>query len=155
MNRMTSRQEPIYIARDLEGAECITLHALAADWGLEPEPDLHVTLAYSTAPVDWSDPAFAPREDRISFNCENVKFERFGPCIVLVFQSPEIDARWADLIAAGASWDFPEYNSHVTIGYDRAGTLDLPPVDAAPHHFSFGPEYRKNLDPDYGDKKED
>jgi len=69
-------------------------------------------------------------------------FDRFdNGAVVLVFESDAIRARHDELCAAGASWDFPHYNSHITIGHagEEASLLYLgdPCVDAP---WIFGPE---------------
>lgn len=141
-------KRPIYIARPLIGAAIEGLTRLAHQYGLEVEPDPHVTVAYSADPVDWSNSVFSPMTDTVQVSSQGANFERFGDCIVLVFQSEEIHERHRAFRLAGASWDFPIYNSHVTIGYDRQGLLEgLPDLSEAPSTLEFGCEYKEELIP--------
>lgn len=138
---------PIYIARRLTGDAVLDLQCLAARCDLEVEHDLHVTLAYSRAAVDWDLPVFDELDDHVHVSTEGAHFERFGACIVLVFRSKTISDRHEEFRAAGATWDFDVYNAHITIGTDREQRLDtLPDLSEIPESFVFGPEYKEELD---------
>lgn len=137
---------PIYMARRLIGHAARDIQHLAARYGLEIEPDPHVTLAYSRAMVDWTSPVFDVRDDQVHVSTADAHFEKFGQCIVLVFQSPEIHGRHQEFQAAGASCDFETYNAHITIGYDRERRLKtLPDLCEVPKHLVFGAEYKEEL----------
>lgn len=133
---------PIYIERRLSAKDQTAITAFAEQLGLEPEPAPHVTLAYSTTPVDLRQGVFALDDGDLVVEPQKMHFDRFdNGAVVLVFESDAIRARHDEFRAAGASWDFPRYNSHITIGRAReqANLLFLgdPYVDAP---WVFGPE---------------
>lgn len=138
---------PIHIERRLCEKDGASVIAFAHRLGIEPEPHPHVTLAYSTAPVDLTREAFALDAGELVVTPTKMYFDRFdNGSVVLVFESNAIRARHDEFCAAGASWDFPHYNSHITIGRagDLASTLFLgdPYIDAP---WVFGPERMKPI----------
>lgn len=83
------------------------------------EDDLHVTIAYSRASVDWSlvPPDLAPLEVRGGSRA----LKLLGPgrdALVLSFVSPQLAERFETFRRAGATWDWPDYQPHITIAYD-------------------------------------
>ncbi|WP_027234275.1 hypothetical protein [Leisingera caerulea] len=107
----------IFIERQLEAGIADSFRRFAELLGIRPEMCPHVTLIYSNTRVDHTNPAFALRKNPITITPKDLSFDRFGDCIVLCFTSPEISARHAELRAAGASWDYPDFNAHITIGH--------------------------------------
>lgn len=96
---------------------------------LLPPDDLHVTIAYSRAPVDW----FKAYSD-----CPEIEIpeggarlvERLGEsAVVLLFASDRLQWRWQHFRDIGASWDHDGYQPHVTLTYDGS---DLDLADIAP-----------------------
>ena len=93
---------PIQIGRPVANAHVVA--ALCAQLGL-PEPDttdLHVTLAWSRAPVDWSLDVFAPRIAPLIVEAQAARIERFGPSgevIAMVLESSALAARHAASIS--------------------------------------------------------
>ena len=144
---MTETQDtlaPIQIGRPVVNAHVVA--ALCARLGL-PAPDttdLHVTLAWSRAPVDWSLDVFLPRIAPLIVEAQTARIERFGisgEVIALLLESAALRARHAALRAAGAAWEFGDYAPHVTIG--RSGRETLPERIRIPEALCLGPEYRK------------
>ena len=136
----------LYVHRQLLNAEEFLTWAreqgfsstLAAD-------DIHVTIAFSRHAVDWMKagvqwsegdgefivPAGGPRV-----------VEQLGDkgAVVLHFTSIDLTWRhWAIRRDAGASWDYPGYQPHVTITYDGAD-MDLSKVKPFTGQLRFGPE---------------
>lgn len=94
------------------------------DWaeaeGFELAPDLHVTLAYSKIPFDWMKipPSWT---DQITIEGGPRVVEPLGDVgAALFFVSTELTMRWRDIVDAGAHWDYPDYQPHVTVS--------IPPV---------------------------
>jgi hypothetical protein len=84
--------------------------------------DLHVTIAYSKNPIDWTEIGEDWSGDelgRIKLKPGSTRaFEEFGDgAKVLVFASSELTYRNEAIIRAGASWDFDGYHPHITITY--------------------------------------
>lgn len=135
---------PLFVSRTLapETAGPLAAWARAQGFtGLVPADDLHVTVAYSRAPVDWFRfaswmsagdlivPAGGPR--RIEAFKDGV--------VVLRFASEELSTRWQQFRAGGCSWDFPDYAPHVTVA-GGAGAANLTRLKAYTGPLLFGPE---------------
>lgn len=82
-----------------------------------PFEAMHVTVCYSTAPLQWPEP---DRSGLVLASPER-RIDQFGSALVLVFESPFLTARTEHLKALGASYDFPKYQPHVTLCYDYPG----------------------------------
>lgn len=111
--------------------------------------DLHVTVAYSKAPVDWS--RFSPVEDDLAneAGAPGRAVERLGQdgeAVVLRFDSPSLAARWREFRDGGASWDYPEYRPHLTISYD-ADDVDVARVAPYSGEIQLGPEVFAEVKP--------
>lgn len=109
--------------------------------------DLHVTLAFSRAPVDWS--LFTPEKDELLIPAARPRDgARFvtrmgdGDCVALRFYSPALQARWRQFCNLGASWDWPEFNPHVTISWNAPEGIEavaspyLGPILLGPEKFA-------------------
>lgn len=110
--------------------------------------DLHVTLAYSTTPVDWSgidagEPLVLVEGDE---DARSVAPLGDDGAIVLHLESDALRARWQALNDAGAVWNYPEYRPHVTITYD--GHPDLSTVKPYTGQLIFGAEERSAIGED-------
>lgn len=113
---------PLYVSRPVLNARDIILWFKAQKFGdmIDPE-DMHCTICYSRQPVDWTcfDPAprqIATPSDYIS---RSVIALGKGPAIVLKFRSDALEARHAHMRSKGASWDYPEYQAHITLSYHQ------------------------------------
>ncbi len=144
---ITKSDQPrtLYVKRRLLNGDAV--RAWAAEQGIAsalPADDMHVTVAFSKEPVDWSE--LTPQQGAIAvissagravhqFPARNTPNGAF----VLKFTSPELTVRWQEFLDAGASWDFPEYQPHITITYTLA-EADLAAIE--PYHgpLVFGPE---------------
>lgn len=137
----------LYVHRPLKNAA--QLHAWATAAGipnLVPPEEMHVTQVYSRTPVD-----LAPRTDTV------IAKRRIAPlgdkgAVVLHFDSPELQARHREAMAAGASHDFPSYQTHVTLSYDAGGT-DLSAIAPPTFPLVFGPEVHAPLNENWAEEK--
>lgn len=145
----------LYVSRRLlNAAEFLAWAKSQGFAGALAESDLHVTIAYSRKRLDWSlvgddciifDPTndgglvIAPGGPRV--------VEPLGPegAIVLKFASWALSRRNHEITEAGASWDYPEFQPHVTITYDGAG-VDLSKVEPFRGALRFGPEIFEEID---------
>ncbi len=116
-----------------------------------PADELHVTVAFSRNPVDWiavgQDWAGEP-DGTLKVNPGGPRVvERLGPqgAVVLMFASSALSWRHEDIKRAGASWDWPEYQPHVTITFD-AGDVDVDAVEPFQGELRFGPEIFEEVD---------
>lgn len=130
----------LYVSRKVVNAA--DLIAWAKEQGFKttlPADDLHVTIAYSRTPVDWMKVGESwASELKVAAGGPRL-MERFGEARVLLFKAAELDWRHENIKAAGASWDHPEYQSHITISYDR-DSPDLDSIDPYQGEIILGPE---------------
>ena len=97
----------------------------AREQGIEkmlPAEELHVTIAYSKTPMDWTqipEDWSGDERGRIRVKPGSTRaFEEFGDgAKVLVFASSDLKWRNETITEAGASWDYDDYHSHITITY--------------------------------------
>lgn len=80
-------------------------------------PDMHVTIAYSTKEVDWNN--FTVRKNIIIMKDKFARLHEFGDCLVLKFMSMTLENRWNEFKSGGCSWDFPDYNPHISLSYTK------------------------------------
>jgi len=66
--------------------------------------------------------------------------------VVLKFKSDEITKCWQRLIDAGASWDYPSYQPHVTLTYKVQG-VDLDKIKPYSGELIFGSEVFRKITP--------
>lgn len=132
--------ETLYVSRKLENADEFLFWAktqgfdecLAAD-------DLHVTVAFSRAPVKWSDAT--PALSYVHVDGGERKVVALGDkgAVVLVFESDPLQRRHQQFQGIGCSWDFPSYHCHVTITYS-GGNIDPDAIEPYRGPLMFGPE---------------
>lgn len=142
----------LYVSRKvINGAEII---AWAKSQGFESTvlaADLHVTVAYSRNPVDWMKVGeswsgdgkgqlkIAPGGARL--------IDKFGEgAVVLLFNSSELAWRHVSIVEAGASWDWPDYQPHITFTYEP-GSVDIDKVEPYRGAIELGPEIFEELAP--------
>ncbi|MBL3595302.1 hypothetical protein JMM63_06925 [Rhodovulum sulfidophilum] len=134
---------PLHLRRSILNRE--VLRPVLRQLGLETMPhDPHVTLAHSTAPVDWGLKVFEPDPHRIAITPQKPRFERGAAGGVdLVFGAPELEVRWQALRDAGAVWELPPFVPRVAFGPAPA---ELPSICFFTGPVLFGPEWRATPD---------
>lgn len=148
----------LYVSRKLLNADEFIAWARAQGFETTlPADDLHVTIASSRAPVDW----MAMGENWSGDGKGNLTVQAGGPrlveplgdkgAVVLLFSSTELQWRHMSMREKGASWDFPEYQPHVSITYQGSG-LDLSKVEPYRGALVFGPEIFAEVDDDWSSK---
>lgn len=148
----------LYVSRALLNAD--ELIAWAKGQGFDstlPADDLHVTITYSKARVDWMKmgaPWDGDAKGDLIVPAGGARIvEPLGDkgAVVLLFASSALSWRHEDMVRNGASHDFPEYQPHVTITYQGAG-VDLSKVEPYRGALHFGPEIFAELDEDWSAK---
>lgn len=141
----------LYVSRKVLNAGAIIAWAKIQGFKTAlPATDLHVTIAFSRAPVDWMKVGESwASELRISAGGPRL-MERFGDATVLLFTAAELRWRHDDIKAAGASWDFPEYQPHITISYEDARPLEE--IEPYQGEIVLGPEIFAEVDEDWQSK---
>lgn len=148
----SSTPRTLYVSRKLlNGAEFLRWAKSQGFKKTLPVGDLHVTIAFSRAPVDW----MAISESWSPNGKGGLTIAPGGPRIVesigkegavaLKFASTDLCWRHMAIREAGASWDWPEYQPHITISY-AAGALDLQKIEPYRGELRFGPEIFAEVD---------
>lgn len=143
---VAKRLRTLYVSRPLLNKGEFT--AWAKSQGFATVQDkLHATIGYSKTPVEWPEPV---RDTIVADNPEGrlVKPLGDGGAVVLVFKSPEMNARWDDLRAQGLSWEHFAYTPHVTITWQGDG-VNLAEVAPFTGELVFGPERFAEVDEDW------
>ncbi len=142
----------LYVHRALKNADEFLRWARSQGFK-EPQSaaDLHVTIAYSQRPLDWM-----AIGEGWPFDAGDLKINAGGPRVVekmgdsgaiaLLFSSTMLAHRHMEIIEAGASWDYPEYQPHVTISWGDTG-LDISKVEPYRGELIFGPEIFSEIEP--------
>lgn len=136
----------LYVSRKVtNGAEIV---AWAKSQGFDPVPadELHVTIVYSRAPVDWIKVGESYSEELVVGKGGPRIVELFGAgSIVLQFANRELQWRHDDVMRYGGSHDFDEYQPHVTF----SKFVGMPPVieNVTPYtgRIELGPEIFEEL----------
>ena len=145
----------LYVQRKLLNAADFI--AWAKSQGFEtttPADDLHVTVAFSRQRVDWmkAGQAWSGEDGKLTVPAGGARLvEPLGDkgAVVLLFTSSELSWRHEAIRRdAGASWDFPEYQPHVTITYSGEG-VDLSKVEPFRGKLIFGPEIFEEINEDW------
>jgi phage-related protein (TIGR01555 family) len=136
----------LYVSRKLLNASALRAWAKAQGFDTAlPADDMHVTVVYSRAPVDWMKGAddWGGEENgglRVPPGGPRLVEQFDGGAVVLAFGSSRLGWRHESLVAMGASSDRPDYQPHVTITYAAPDGLDLSKVEPYRGELLFGPE---------------
>lgn len=146
--RFADGAEPktLYIQRKLLNADEVIRWAKSQ--GLETTlaaDDMHVTIAFSRAPVDW----FSVGSDWSGDENGKLRVKPGGPrevrrlgdgdAVALLFSNDDLEWRHKRIIEAGATWDWPEYRPHVTLTWHAEG-VDVRTIEPYTGPLVFGPE---------------
>lgn len=119
-----------------------------------PGHDMHITLAYSKQPVDWTNIGESLPEHRIDGGHRAV--HRFdGGAVVLELQCPDLEQRWQYFRDIGADWKHASYRPHVTITYQLPEGLDVSKIEPFRGAIVLGPEQCKEVDSNWQKKLEE
>jgi ADP-ribose pyrophosphatase YjhB (NUDIX family) len=146
--------KPLYVRRDLLNAsELLAWAKRAGIQNLVAPSEMHVTICYSRAPVDWLAMGNAWPETVIVPKGGPRVLARFGKTdakvAVLAFASSDIEWRHREMCDRGASFDFPTYRPHVTIGLNLPADFDLDAVEPYRGVLRFGPEIFEPIDDNF------
>jgi len=148
---------PLYVNRRVLNADEIIAWAKSQGFtSTIAASDMHVTVAFSKAPVDWmkAGEAWSQKEDGgVTVRPGGPRMlEVFGEgALVLAFNSSDLAWRHMELREIGASWDWPEYQPHITISYD-AKDVDLSRIEPYRGEILLGPEIFEALALDWKSK---
>ena len=130
----------LYIHRKVLNASEIIRWAKAQGFKTTlPSDDMHVTIAFSRAPVDWMEVGQS-WQDRLEVPAGGARLmEQFGDARALLFASDELKWRHERIKDAGAEWDHPEYQPHITISYEPDAP-DIAEIEPYQGPIILGPE---------------
>lgn len=140
----------LYVSRKvINGADLIAWAKGQGFTSTLPAEDLHVTITFSRTPVDWMAMG-STWEDEVKIPRGGARLmEVFGEgAVVLLFKSNMLEWRHREMVEAGASWDHPEYQPHITISYDGAPD-DLSKVEPYQGEIVLGPEIFAEVNEDW------
>lgn len=134
---------PLYVSRRvLNAADIVAWARKSGLENIEDGAEMHVTIAHSRAPVDWMKVPSAWEAKMTVPDGGPRVMDMFGPNndkVVLCFKSTELEWRHETMKAAGASWDWGEYQPHVTIATMATMPSDLEayqgPIELGPEIF--------------------
>lgn len=139
----------LYVSRKvLNAAEIIKWAKSQGMTDLAEADSLHVTIAYSTKPVDWLKMGEGWDGDRKGV----ISIAPGGPRIVeplgnmtavLMFASSSLTWRNRSMIEAGASWDWPDYTPHISL---TKAAIDLSTVEPYRGRIELGPEIFEEIE---------
>lgn len=147
-----AKPQTLYVSRKLLNAKDVIRWAKAQGFKTTlPEDDMHVTIAFSRNPVDWMDVGES-WTSRLELGAGGPRqMEQFGEARVLLFASDELKWRHERIKDAGASWDHPEYQPHVTISYDPDAP-DIADIEPYTGPLIFGPEVFAEIKEDWAER---
>lgn len=139
----------LYVSRKVLNAQDIIDHYERQGFNSTiPAEEMHVTIVYSRDPVDWMKVG-SSWDSTIEVPMGGPRLmEQFdGGAKVLLFYCQEVQWRheWATEIAE-ASWDYDEYQPHITISYseDNPSVEDVEPYQG---EIVLGPEIFEEITP--------
>lgn len=138
----------LYVSRKLlNAAELIKWAKAQGFTTTQPAEEMHVTIAFSRAEVDWikagGDTWASDDKGELTVQPGGPRLvEKLGDkgAVVLFFASSALTWRHEEIRRAGASWDFDEFQPHITITYEPPEGLDLSAVEPYRGKLRFGPE---------------
>lgn len=144
----------LYVRRDVKNAGAIIKWAKSQGFRTTLKAsDMHVTIAFSRAAVDWmamGEAAFGSSEVVVPEGGPRL-LERLGDggeAVVLSFASSPLSWRHEEMKNKGASWDHDQYQPHVTISWDAAD-LDLSKIEPYRGKIVLGPEIFEEVKEDW------
>jgi hypothetical protein len=148
---------PLYVQRKLLNAGELIKWAKAQGFKTTlAATDMHVTVLFSRQAVD----PLKMGETWTSEDDGGLRIKPGGPraveklgdsAVVLLFVSDSLSWRHRQMVEAGGSHDFDEYQPHVTLTYDP-GEVDLDQIKPFAGELRFGPEIFEPLDLDWKSK---
>lgn len=155
---LKGKKRTLYVMRPLLNADEVVAWAKGQGFGKTlTADDMHVTVAFSRDKLDWGDagdsfddvivPAASDQKD----GARSIKRLGDQGAVVLRFESTDLAKRWQQFRDAGASWDWPSFQPHVSITYDGDGLAieDMVPYDGP---LEFGAEQFAEVDDDWSSK---
>jgi phage-related protein (TIGR01555 family) len=152
--------KPLYVYREVKNPKDIIAWAKAQGFDSIID-DLHVTIVYSKAAVDW----LKAGEDSYGYNANDdggITIKAGGPrvlqlfggasnVVVLAFASNDLAYRHSSIMyrCENASWDFDDYTPHISITYNKPATMNVDQIEPYRGVIELGPEIFEEIDPTF------
>lgn len=97
----------------------------------------HITTVYSKKPIDYK-----PSPEAITVH--PIGYAVFGhpnKVLVLKVEHPRLHERFNEARKAGATWDYPNYQPHITLATEVDPDLDISQLAVPDFTIVTGPEY--------------
>lgn len=138
----------LYIRRDVTNWQSLASWAKAQGFKTTVGKEMHVTVAYSRSPVDWtkvSDWSLWGQDEngKMTIAPGGMRMvERLGAkATCLLFNSSALAGRHRSICDhPDVSWDFDDYQPHVTISFDVPADVDLRKFEPYRGAIILGPE---------------
>lgn len=148
----------LYVRRDVVNAGEIRRWAKSQGFEkLMAADELHVTVVYSKEALDWmkiGTPFFERNSDGTPKSTITIPeggarlVEKMGNTVSLLFSSTELRWRHEDMLRAGATSDYDDYQPHIALTYDP-GTLDWTKIEPYRGKIVLGPEIFEEINDTY------
>ncbi len=159
--KVNARPRTLYVYRKVLNADAVRKHYAAQGFDkMVAVDDMHVTIAFSRAQVDWMKIGtdwqgdsktgvllVSPGGARI-----NEMLGRKRDVLTLLFSSSPLSWRHEEICRAGASWEWPSYEPHITITYDAANE-DVENIVPYGGPIELGPEIFEEVKEDWTAKE--
>lgn len=146
---MTTITDTLYVCRKLGNPNDLIEWAKTQNISsITPPEKMHVTVCYSKKPIKWPN----PRKNVLVLEDIQTSIDWFGEnndIMVLKFESKWLKDRWSEFQDLGATWDWGDYESHITISYKMEKRDDIIPYRGK---LWFGNEKFAKIDDDYKEK---
>lgn len=151
-----TRPRSLYVRRDLVNGAELERWAKSQGFG-SIVGDLHVTILYSKAEVDWlkigADEFRSEADGGLIVKAGGPRvMEKFGSAVVLCFANSDLQYRHRSMMYRGEedgiTWGYDDYTPHVTITYE-AGALDIENIKPYTGELRFGPEIFEEIEGSY------
>lgn len=137
-------RKTFYVFRPLINGDDLQNWAHEQGLTILSKDSFHVTLAYSRGGLEnWPEEIIGDSNYYCNSDLDHLRhldfFGKEKSVLVLKLKAPELVERWKEFIAAGAKWDWPIFEPHITLTYD-AKDVDIEQI--TPYHgdLIFGPE---------------
>lgn len=140
-----ARPRTLYVYRSVLNFAEIAKWAKANGFKKTVGKEMHVTVAHSAVPLDWSKVSEdwgngGDKDGKLTLAPGGMRMiDKLGDARALLFTSSALSWRHCQIKEAGAKWDYPDYQPHITISYDE--NVDVTKLlSAYQGEIVFGPE---------------
>lgn len=137
-------QDGVYAAYHIapEAKEALASHVKAMGIKNPCDPaTYHITTVYSRKPIKYK-----PSTDAITVH--PIGYALFGhpdKVLVLKVEHPRLHERFNEAMKAGATWDYPSFQPHITLATKVDPDLDVSQLVVPRFTIDTGPEYTEAL----------